>query len=72
VPLFRQVRHATRYPSPHPQRDIAGRFGSGRGESITTETAHIPGAVAAGGAGLFIGLVIAAYDEIAELIAPSH
>jgi hypothetical protein len=39
--------------------------------SITTETAHIPGAIAAGGAGLFVGLVIAAYDDIAELIAPS-
>jgi hypothetical protein len=35
-------------------------------------TAHIAGAVVAAGAGLFLGLAIAAYDEVAELVTPSH
>jgi hypothetical protein len=35
-------------------------------------TAHVAAAVLAVGAGVFLGLVIAAYDEIAELVAPAR
>jgi hypothetical protein len=38
--------------------------------SATSGAGHLPGAVVAAGAGLAAGLAIAAYDEIAELIAP--
>ena len=40
--------------------------------SAASGTAHLPGAVVAAGAGLVAGLAIAAFDEIAELIAPSR
>lgn len=35
-------------------------------------TVHAAGAAVAAGAGLFLGLAIAAYDEVAGLVAPSH
>jgi hypothetical protein len=44
----------------------------GTAASLGSGVVHVPGAVTAAGAGLFVGLAIAAYDEIAELVAPSQ
>jgi Methylamine utilisation protein MauE len=44
----------------------------GAAASAGSGTAHVAGAVVAAGAGLFLGLAIASYDEIAELLAPAR
>jgi hypothetical protein len=44
---------------------------AGAAAALGGSVVHPPAAVVAAGTGLFVGLVIAAYDEIAELLAPS-
>jgi hypothetical protein len=45
---------------------------TGAAASAGSGTVQLPGVIVAAGAGLAAGLAIAACDEIAELIAPSH
>lgn len=45
---------------------------AGVAASLGTGGVHAAAAIVAAGAGLFAGIAIAAYDDIAELLAPSH
>lgn len=45
---------------------------AGTATSLASGHAQAAGVVLAGGTGLFAGIAIAAYDEIAELLAPSY
>jgi Methylamine utilisation protein MauE len=45
---------------------------AGTAASLGTGGVHAAAAVVAAGAGLFAGIAIAAYDEISELLVPSH
>ena len=67
-------RSATPLGSRHLARNtiLLAVSAAGLTASAVSGTAHVPGGVVAAGAGLVGGLAIAAYDEIAELIAPSH
>lgn len=40
--------------------------------SLERGTLHVPAAIVAAAAGLFVGLIIAAFDDIAELVSPSR
>lgn len=45
---------------------------AGLAATLGHQAVSAPGVVVAAGTGLFVGIVIASYDELAELLAPMH
>lgn len=64
------VRHLVRNATMLTVSVLGAAACAGSGSGTGTGTGHIAAAVVAAGAGIVLGVAIAAYDEIAELVAP--